>query len=140
MVKGKKAEKKAPCIFGILSKAADVIEKRGWCRNFENERGAVCALGGISHAVGFHSGVEGECRVSEGKSLGEYRGSDDRALAYIAAQDFLLGYINKKVKRRYDDLFCSVPEWNDMGSSSKKKVVATIREAATAAAEEMKGA
>jgi hypothetical protein len=37
----------------ILLKAADILEKKGWCQQHYSRRGHYCALGAINKAAGF---------------------------------------------------------------------------------------
>ncbi len=97
----------------ILTKAAGIIEKRGWCRNnLENPQGAVCALGAINLALG-----------------GSNESGDASPRARIVA-DTLEAYLEAKC-RSVDGFYqISVEDWNDSQQNRKNTVVKVLRNAA----------
>ena len=85
----------------ILLRAAELIEKRGWCQDrYSNDKGCLCPLGAMRVATGYRAGTENE-----------------QCLGKIRPAVFRIGDLDN----------CNISDWNDAPGQTKENVIATMR-------------
>lgn len=89
----------------VLSKAADLIEEKGWIKGAYKAENGYCALGAMQDAIGQLKGV-GEASMTP-------------------ACDILIKELNISTKTRWS----FIPSWNDHKSRRKSHVVNALRRA-----------
>jgi hypothetical protein len=97
----------------LLLDAADLIEKKGWCRNAYQTHGRYCVVGAMSKALGYKPSICDDLK-------------DDPPLI-LEAERHVVAFLNEG---RQDERYDSIPEWND-GQKRGKVVIETLRKVAT---------
>lgn len=96
-------------ISDVLSRAADLIEQRGWCRWIQEERdGSLCIAGAIAIASGGTASSRASC--GEGGPL--YWPAIQQFIKFVGVKD------------------CGPAPWNNDPDRTKSQVLDTLRAAA----------
>ena len=94
----------------LLLDAANLIEKRGWCRHHAQSHGRYCAIGAMSKMAGVRPGAYDACAAVPG--------------IVHQAEDKVLAYLKQNGQQHF-----SIPSWND-DQTRGKVVIETLRKVA----------
>jgi hypothetical protein len=115
----------------LLTRAADILDQRGWFQgSYFNDTGCVCVLGAIHAAVA----------EAAGQDVTEDLLKFPRLPLTQDMQPLVQSY-NHAVRALNDEvpfgnvLACAIPDWNDENGRTKEEVQAMLRRAAEAGAE-----